>query len=57
MKTKNFDKKLILNKTTVASLELAEMNDIKGGIDRSLLTACLTCATNYPCYSRDIACA
>lgn len=57
MKTKNFDKKLSLNKRTVAALDVAEMNGLKGGIDRSLLTACLTCATDYPCYSRDLACA
>lgn len=31
MKTKNFDKKLILNKTTIVTLELKQMNELHGG--------------------------
>ncbi len=57
MRNKVFDKKLTIKKSTVASLDSAEMSDLKGGIDRSLLTACLTCNSDYPCYSHDLACA
>ncbi len=31
MKTKKFDKKLILNKTTIVTLEQKQMNEIYGG--------------------------
>ena len=33
MKTKNFNKKLTLNKTTVADLKQTEMNAVNGGAD------------------------
>ncbi len=33
MKTKQFDKKLVLNKKTVAHLNNGEMNGVQGGID------------------------
>lgn len=41
MKTKNFTKKLILNKTTVSNLEKMQMNDIRGGW--TLNTCAYTC--------------
>lgn len=51
MKQKQFNKKLVLNKNTVANLELNEMEAIKGGIYYTALEwTCNTwcgCTTQY----------
>jgi hypothetical protein len=41
MKTKRFDKKLVLNKTTIADLSNLEMNAVQGGT--TLLCTHFTC--------------
>ncbi len=48
MKTKKFDKKLSLSKTTVSHLEKAILGNVKGG--KTLLYPCLTAPlTGVPC--------
>jgi natural product precursor len=44
MKSKNFNKKLMLNKKTVANLGSNEMRDIQGGADTC---TCKTCVSTY----------
>jgi hypothetical protein len=49
MKTKKFQKKLTLNKKTVANLGIGELSDVKGGmqigpIPNSNPTLCPSCA-------------
>lgn len=39
MKTKKFDKKLLLNKKTIADLDSSEMIDLRGGITGSRCVA------------------
>ncbi len=45
MKVKDFNKKLSLNKKTIAHLEAEDMNQVKGGATRltCLITLCLVC--------------
>jgi len=50
MKTKKFDKKLALNKTTVANLNNAQMNDLKGGAPNTRIT-CPICDTLESCFA------
>jgi len=45
MKTKNFDKKLILNKKTIVTLEQEQMNELHGGT----LPTEMTCPTEIKC--------
>ena len=45
MKTKKFDKKLTLNKKTIADLSNPEMEKIQGGVVSLPLSAC--CVTEY----------
>ncbi len=33
MKTKKFDQKLALNKSTIANLDISAMNDVHGGVE------------------------
>lgn len=40
MKSKNFNKKLILNKKTIATLNRIEMKDVNGGFDPILTVNC-----------------
>ncbi|MCX6579019.1 MAG: class I lanthipeptide [Candidatus Aminicenantes bacterium] len=48
MKTKKFDKKLALNKKTIADLSNGEMGKIQGGGYDTALSHCLACMeTNY----------
>jgi hypothetical protein len=42
MKTKIFDKKLNLNKQTIADLKDGQMNKIKGGVNTKDRTLCAT---------------
>lgn len=60
MKTKKFDKKLALNKKTIAHLDSVKLNAARGGIGGHLITTdqtccgtcisiCETCVTGYPC--------
>jgi len=60
MKTKNFVKKLVLNKKTIAHLEKDELTDVKGGTTPNSLAAgcttlavpcgsCLTCVNTCTC--------
>ncbi len=42
MKTKTFDKKLVLNKKTISSLNTDSMDDIKGGVTEATCMTCLT---------------
>ena len=44
MKTKKFNKKLSLNKTTVANLSNYELNHVRGGVF-TFETVCPTCDT------------
>jgi hypothetical protein len=46
-KTKNFKKKLTLNKKTVANLEGNEMNVINGGVEQTV--TCYQCDTRQSC--------
>jgi hypothetical protein len=49
MKQKKFNKKLILNKKTIANLNNGEMKDVNGGkddISNSLCITCFTCDTD-----------
>jgi hypothetical protein len=43
MKSKDFSRKLVLNKNTVANLSVADLKGVKGGVDLSLLMSCYTC--------------
>ncbi len=45
MKQKKFSKKLELNKKTIANLNLKEMKDVYGGIDKSIRVTACTCRT------------
>lgn len=57
MKTKKFDKKLSLNKTTVAHLGNVEMKDVKGGdLTDTCKTGCptITCPVGCPPQPTDI---
>ena len=61
MKVKHFSKKLVLNKKTVADLNIDEMNAVQGGFPRFTgVTLCVpTCGepyTNDPCPSRKTDC-
>jgi hypothetical protein len=57
MKTKVFNKKLILKKSTVAKLNIPEMAEFLGGMPpRSPLTICDTCNTYAPCYTLQLQC-
>ncbi len=62
MKKQKFNKKLVLNKETIAKLNGEEMNEVKGGTDtiNTFATVCNsgcvtcqtcgnTCNTCYPC--------
>ena len=55
MKIKKFDKKLMLNKKTIADLENEELNTVKGG-KPTIATPCggthltLCCTPFFPCY-------
>jgi hypothetical protein len=40
MKTKNFNKRLILNKKTIADLRQAEMNEVYGGSSKCTGIVC-----------------
>ncbi len=55
MKTKTFDKKLVLNKNTIADLDTGEMNDVFGGGTRITVSKCgeetclpVFCPTAHP---------
>jgi hypothetical protein len=55
MKTKKFEKKLTLNKKTVANLNILAMKNVQGGVMTQ--TECLTCPIEYsplPCNTRPI---
>jgi hypothetical protein len=43
MKTKKFNKKLTLNKATIADLHNGEMGKIQGGFDNTNVSKCLAC--------------
>jgi natural product precursor len=54
MKTKNFSKKLVLKKKTVANLNTGEMNDVKGGTGffcQTDATCTFDCSDHYTCLS------
>jgi hypothetical protein len=53
MKTKNFNKKLVLKKTTVADLRKDEMNAANGGATSGCVTQKAPCWTYVP---RDSVC-
>lgn len=50
MKTKNFKKKLQLNKQTITTFEKEQMAYVKGG-DETLMTACYKYTCCSTCYS------
>jgi hypothetical protein len=53
MKTKKFNKRLGLNKKTIANLDKSDMNMVYGGVwpDTKVLTICITnCMTDCACY-------
>lgn len=59
MKTKRFEKKLVLNKKIIANLNNQEMNAVQGGIDTTptAWTACNNGATcRFPCVTWQTAC-
>jgi natural product precursor len=43
MKTKSFEKKLTLNKKTIADLSNGEMKDVYGGIPKPFTLTCSSC--------------
>ena len=69
MKTKTFNKKLTLKKSTIASLNINTMARVKGGAPETLNdpclsvslfctvdTRCVMCNTDYPCMTADLEC-
>lgn len=59
MKSKKIDKKLFLNKTTVANLNNAEMSDIYAGVDNKETlenSCCLICGGTTTCPSESLNC-
>jgi hypothetical protein len=46
MKTKKFEKRLALNKETIADLKSDEMKKIQGGYDKSILLTTACCIEN-----------
>jgi hypothetical protein len=44
MKSKKFEKKLELNKETIANLKINQMKDIRGGLAPSEKSECATCS-------------
>lgn len=69
MKAKRLAKKLLLNKSTIASLNVNDLTRFKGGAAETyndpcvtgnpfctLATRCVACNTDYPCLTVDIEC-
>ncbi len=69
MKIKKFTKKLSLNKSTIASLNVNDLEFFKGGAPETfndpclsvgpfctLATRCVMCNTDYPCMTADLEC-
>lgn len=56
MKTIQFNKKLVLNKTTVADLNGNEMKNLYGGVDESANTNCASCLVTCPPTGYTICC-
>jgi hypothetical protein len=56
MKSKQFFKKLELNKKTIVDLERLTMSQVKGGTYRSIDSACTMCNTNLPCTTYEVPC-
>jgi hypothetical protein len=63
MKSKNFKKKLVLNKKTIADLKNGQLGLVKGGIlEKTFLTHCaqtgycFTCGPGCPTYTLDPIC-
>lgn len=59
MKSKKIDKKLFLNKTTVANLNYGEMSDIYAGVDNKETlenSCCLICGGTTTCPSESLNC-
>jgi hypothetical protein len=50
MKSEKFQKKLVLNKKTVADLSLNMMDQAKGGRPPTEFSACLYTCTTQPCW-------
>ncbi len=53
MKPKNFSKKLILNKKTIADLNNKEMKDVVGGVKTRIDCTWGTCIFTGPCLSEN----
>ena len=53
MNSKKFQKKLTLNKKTVAHLTNAGMNDVFGGKPPTAFSYCLYTCTGQPCWGWD----
>ena len=49
MKSKNFEKKLTLNKKTIVDLSKDEMKDVDGGVDWEFTYTCSSCQLEYCC--------
>jgi hypothetical protein len=50
MKTKKFNKKLVLNKKTIAKLSGSVMGNVNGGEELTIIqTNCLQCPTHIEC--------
>ena len=43
MKKQKFNAKLKLNKESIANLNSSEMDNVKGGADKSVENSCLSC--------------
>ena len=69
MKTKRFNKKLSLKKSTIASLNVNTLARVNGGAPETyndpclsispfctLATRCVMCNTDYPCMTADLEC-
>jgi natural product precursor len=57
MKTKEFGKKLSLNKKTISHLDNQEMNDVQGGTGTCVSMIYLSCSPTCDCTILSLCCA
>jgi hypothetical protein len=54
MKSKKFDKRLAINKSTVANLNTVEMGDLKGGTLITVIGPICNDDTRFECYTENL---
>lgn len=55
MKTKRFDKKLVINKQTVTNLDVTELGNVKGGLRTFVVDgppSCISATNFFTCYTQ-----